>query len=285
MALTNVQTTLWVQTMVQNYLEKGIMAPICNRNLKQTGANAWKIVAAVAGTAEDVDDTSDITYQALTDSATDMTVNFDKHVPQIDLDSDRMSTDIQYLMAYMNESAGTLTSALDAAILGNYGDAGYDSYETGSTAWQFTKDTCADIPGFFAKLSNQARTANWPDAKRKFLIGPPGLEEAIMTYTGGRATAYGDEVMNGRKVTKIMDWNVMFSNQCTTVSTTVHGLAFTEQDSIALAIQSDLASVESMRAEGRHGTLYRPRLRAGHKVYRSEGLIDVNFNTTTVATS
>jgi len=285
MALTKVQTTLWMQTIVQNYLEKGIMAPLCNRNLKQTGANAWKIVAAVAGTAEDVDDTSDITYQALEDSSTDMTVNFDKHVPQIDLDTDRMSTDIQYLMAFMNESAATLTSALDAAVLGNYGDAGYDSYETGSTAWQFTKDTCAEVPGFFAKLTNQAKTANWPDAKDKILIGPAGLEEAILTYSGGRATTFGDQVINGRKVMDFMGWKVMFSNQCTTVSTTVHGLAFPMQDSIAMAIQSDLASVESMRAEGRHGTLYRPRLRAAHKVYRSEGLIDVNFNSTTVATS
>jgi len=285
MSLSNVQTTLWKRAIVENYQEKGVFVPLMNRDVKQIGANEWRIITATAASSSDVNDSADITYAALSDSLTSLATNFDKHVPMIDFDSDGLESSVEYLGAYIRESASTLTNDLDAGIGAVYGDAGTDSYETGTTSWQFTKDTCAEVPGFMASLTNDARTNNWPEDKAKFVVGPPGLEEAILTYTGGRATSMGDEVINGRKVMKFMGWNLMFTNQLTTASSVVHGIALVNQDAIALALQTNQASVESGRAEGRHGTWYRPRLKAAYKVYRAAGVIDINLNSTVVATS
>jgi hypothetical protein len=188
--------------------------------------------------------------------------------------------------AYARNGAYQLMDDLDTAILADHASAG-SNFDNGGTDWQFTKDTCANIPAFFGKLTKAAKDLNWPSATPKWIIGPSGLQEAIITYTGGKDSALGDSVLTQGMNDAFMyaGWNVFISNNCDTVSTTEHGLAGMVGDGIALGIQVDPSSIETMRSEGRFGDLIRGRLKAGHKVYRSAGLIDVEFNSTTVATS
>ena len=288
MALTKVQQELWANTMVELFETMTVAGQLVNRNVIQdTRGDKWHITAASEVSIASVVDGSDISYGALTDTVTEVTPNFDKAFSLLDLDTNRAETAIDYMPTYLKRGAYKLADGLDSGILGLHASAGTDFYETGTTAWQFTKDTCADIPGFFGKLSKVCKDNDWPDAQEKYLVAPSGFKEAILTYTGGKDSALGDSILTQGRNDAFMygGFNVFISNNLTTASTVTHALCGLVGDGIALGVQIDPNSMESMRAESRFGTLYRGRMKAGYKVYRSSALIDVNLNEVVVATS
>ena len=285
--LTNAQRQTWAKTIIATLKEKAISMSLINTNLQEMGSATWKIVSAGSLSSADVSDSVAIEYQGLSDSLTTVTTNFDKRVAWIDLDTDGVSTDIAYLTEFVAQSSNTLAGDWDTAVFGVYGDAGTDFYSSGTTAWQFTLATCANIPAFFAKLAKVAKDNNWPDGDN-YIVGPSGLKEAILTYSGGRATPLGDNIIGSATVAKdamrFMGFNVFFSNRLTT-DTNIMGLAGPMGDGIAGAAVTNPNSITSMPAESQEGTLYRARLRGGYKVYRSAAVAAVHFNTTVVATS
>jgi len=286
MALSYVQKELWANTIVALFDETAVMARLANRNLiMDTAGDKWHIVAASDVSVADVDDSADLTYDDLTDSDTEITVNFDKAFKLIDYDSNRVETTINYMPTYIRRGAERLSDALDTAMLALHGSAG-SNFDNGGTDWQFTKTTCAEVPAFFGKLDKAAKDLNWPDASSKYLVAPSGFKEAVITYTGGKDSALGDSVLTqGRSNAFVYGgWNVFISNNCATVSSTTHGIAGLVGDGFALGVQVDPKSIEQMRAEGRFADLYRGRLRAGHNIYRSSAVIDVEYNSTVVAT-
>ena len=287
MALTYVQQELWANTMQALFETLTLAGRVVNRNLvKATNADIWHVVAASDVSVADVDDTADITYNALTDTEVQITPNFDKKWSLIDLDTNKVQSAINYMPTYLQRAAYKLVDALDAAIFGEYANAGSDFYLTGTTDIQFTITTCAEVPAFFAKLAKAVKDLNWPESAPKYIMGPSGFKEAILTYTGGRESALGDsDLVNGRSdMFKYGGFNIGISNNLTTETSTTHGICGLVGDGIALGVQIDPSSIESMRAESRFGTLYRGRLKAGHKVTRSAAVVDINFNSTVVGT-
>jgi hypothetical protein len=288
MALTKVQQEVWSNTMVELFETMTVAGRVVNRNvIADTRADKWHITAGADVSVASVADGSDITYDALTDTETTITPTFDKAFSLMDLDTNKVETAIDYMPTYLKRGAYKLADGLDEGILGLHAQAGTDFYESGSTAWQFTKDTCADMPGFLGKLSKVCKDNDWPDAQEKYLIAPSGFKEAVLTYTGGRESALGDSALTAGRADAFLygGFNVFISNNLATASTVTHGLCGLVGDGIALGVQVDPSSMESMRAESRFGTLYRGRMKAGYKVYRSSAVIDVNFNEVVVATS
>jgi hypothetical protein len=288
MALTKVQQELWANTMVELFETMTVAGRIVNRNVIQdTRADKWHITAAAEVSIASVADGSDITYNALTDTVTEVVPTFDKAFSLMDLDTNRVETAIDYMPTYLKRGAYQLSDGLDAGVLGLHAQAGTDFFESGSTPWQFTKDTCADIPGFLGKLAKVCKDNDWPEGQQKYLVAPSGFKEAVLTYTGGRESALGDSDLTAGRPDAFVygGFNVFISNNLTTASTVTHALCGLVGDGIALGVQVDPSSMESMRAESRFGTLYRGRMKAGYKVYRSSALIDVNLNEVVVATS
>jgi hypothetical protein len=287
MALTKVQQELWGKSIIALFETMTVAGRVVNRNvIADTRADKWHITAASEVSVSDVDDSTDITYADVTDTDTEVTVNFDKAFSLLDYDSNKVETSINYMPTYIRRGAYKLTDALDEGILSVHGDAG-SNFDNGGTDWQFTKDTAAEIPAFFGKLSKAVKDLDWPESQARYLIVPSGMKEAILTYTGGRSSALGDsDLTTGRTDAFVYGgFNCFISNNLTTVSTTTHGLCGLVGDGIALGVQIDPNSMEMMRAEGRFADLYRGRMRAGYKVYRSSALVDVEFNSTVVATS
>ena len=287
MALTKVQQELWANTMQALFETLTLVGRVANRNLiKDTRADVWHIVAASDVSVTDVDDTADLTFDALTDTEVQVTPNFDKAFSLIDLDTNKVESAINYMPTYLQRGAYKLVNALDTAVWGEYANAG-STFDNGGTDWQFTKDTAANIPAFFGKLSKAVKDLDWPEAAPKYLIGPSGFKEAILTYTGGRESALGDSDITQGRPDMFMygGFNVGISNNLTTETSTTHGLCGLVGDGIALATQIDPSSIESFRTEGRFATAYRGRMKAGHKVHRSASVVDVEFNETVVATS
>jgi len=285
MALSYVQQELWANTMQALFETLTVAGRVVNRNVVQDSrADKWHIVAASEVSVSDVNDAADITYAALTDTDVELTPNFDKAFSLLDLDTNGVQTAIDYMQTYLKRGAYKLVDALDESILGEYANAGSDFYLTGTTDIQFTVTTCAEIPVFFGKLAKAVKDLDWPESAPKYIIAPSGFKEAILTYTGGRESALGDsDLVNGRSdMFKYGGFNIGISNNCTTETSSTHGLCGLVGDGIALGVQVNPSSIESMRAESRFGTLYRGRMKAGHKVHRSAAVVDINFNSTVV---
>ena len=288
MAMTKVQQELWAQEIIALFETSHWAARVCDRNIiKDKNADIWHITAASDVDVADVNDAADITYDDTTDTETAVTVNFDKKFSLIQYDTPQTETSINYTPTYAKRGAYKLMDALDADILADSYAAAGSVFDNGGTDWQFSINTCAEVPAFFGKLSKAAKDLDWPSQQEKYCTVPSGMMEAIQTYSGGRESSFGDSVltqgMNDAFV--YAGWNIFVSNNCTTVSTTTHGVAGLVGDGIALGVQVDPLRIEKMRSEGRLADLIRGRMKAGHKVYRSASVIDIEFNSTVVATS
>jgi hypothetical protein len=290
MAMTKVQQELWAQTMVSLFETDLWASRVCNTSLIQgTGLNAdkWHITAGSAVTTANVSDAADLTYSETTDTVTEVTVNFDKSFSLINYDTVKSEAAMNYFPIYARRGAYQLMDDLDTDILlDSFTNAG-TVFDNGGTDWQFTKATCAEIPAFFGKLSKTAKDNDWPSNMEKYAIVPSGMLEAIITYTGGKDSAFGDSVLTQGLSNAFVyaGWNIFVSNNCNNDGSTLHGVAGLVGDGIALGMQIDPSSIESMRSEGRFGDLIRGRMKAGHKVYRSSAVIDIEFNPTVVATA
>ena len=285
MGMTNIKPTIWAAQLIQLLRENLISMNLVNRNVVPSSeGNSFKIVAAGDVSVRDVDEDANIQYDDPTDDLTTLTPNIDKYFGLLIKQSDIVQSQINWEQSYIQRGSYKLADALDAAIFGNYTGAGSDFYLTGTTPIQFTVTTCAEVPGFFAKLTKAADDLLWP-SRGRYVTGPPGFREAILTYTGRRETQLGDQFLVNAGMTQMMGWNVGISTNLTSAGGTTHGLAGVQGDGIAAIIQVDPDDIQDVGlAEGRWGNLIRGRVKGAHGVYRSTTVIDVNFNDTVVAT-
>jgi len=287
MAMTAIQQEKWAST-IDVFLETMTVAgQVADTNLVLEGSDKWHIITPTDVSTFAVNDAVDITYSETTDSDTEVTKNFDQGFGLIVPDTVKMQSQGAWEQAYAMNGAYQLSSDLDVAFLANHASAGTDFDEAG-TDWQFTKDTCAEIPAFFAKLRKHLRDQKVDGLGMPYIVGPTGFGEAIDTYVGGRESAYGDQVLlaGGQRAFTFNGFRVFVSNNCDTVSTTTHGLSGVMNYGYALGKYTSPQTIENVgRAEGRWADLIRGRTAAGYKVYRSAAVVDVEFNSTVVATS
>ena len=115
----------------------------------------------------------------------------------------------------------------------------------------------------------------------------PGFKEAMDLYFGRRETAMGDQLLLlGAQGFMFNGWNVKWTNNLTDDGSAIHGIATMIGDGIALGVQIEPEDIEEVgRAEGDLATLVRARVAAGSIVYEADRVIDVEFDSTVVATS
>ena len=290
MAITALQKELWATKML-SHLETGTVAgQVCDTDLiPMEGGDTWHIVTPTDISTASTNDSADITYSLPTDADTQVTKNFDNHFGLLKLDTNSMQIgDDRWFEGFTRNGVYQLGADLDTAVLADHANFGSNSYETGSTDWQFTFTTCAEVPTFMARLLRTLRASAVDQLGMPFLVGPPGLGEAIDTYSATRATQYGDEILlaGGARSFTYGGFRVYISNNCNTETSSTHGMCGITGHGMALGTYATPSMLEDVgRAEGRFGNLIRGRLAAGYKVYRSAALIDVNLNETVVATS
>jgi len=265
MALTTMQQELWAAEIDEQLTTMTVAGQVCDTSVvPMEGGDKWHIILASDVSTFSVDDSTDITYSDTTDTEATVTKNFDKGFALAIYDTNKMQTRYAFQDIYARNGAYQLASDLDTAVLGDH--ASWTNFDNGGTDWQFTQTTCANLPAFFAKLKNTMRTAKVDNRGMPYVVGPEGLGEAIETYTGGRATDFGDQViLNGQaRAFTYLGFRVFISSNCTTVSTTTHGMAGIMGYGQALGKYVDPKLIED--------------------VGRLEGW-DVEFNSTVVATS
>jgi len=285
MRMTNIVPEVWSNEMTL-LLEKALVAAqIANRSVAGEVSGKGDTLHIIGQGDVSVDDYPDyggITYDDTTDTDTELVINIDKYFGLKFEDKANIQAAFDFKDPYVTRAVYKLKDAIDTQTLAEYESAGI-VYDEGGTDWQFTKDTVAEVPAFFAGLHKEFDEANASTIGR-YLIAPPTAIEAFRLYFALRGTSLGDTVLMNGFVHNVMGIDVYMSNNCTAASTTVHGLAGVKGDSIAYAQQIDPDSIENLRSEGRFADLVRGRVLAGIKTYRSATLVDVEFNATTIAT-
>jgi len=259
-----------------------IAALIANRNVIEKGANTWRVVAAGEVTTGAY--SGSVSYADPDDTNVDLTQNFDQYFGLVIKDEDRAETNIDWVSKYSERGAYQLKKDIDTLVFADHASFGAN-FNNASSDWQFTKDTAAEIPTFFSKLNKAVRDLDWPDEGR-YLVGPAGFEEAMALYYSNRATALGDQSNTNVAPTRIMGWEIYYSNNLNTETSTTHGVAGVKGEGMALGYTLPEDAIEDLgRAEGVFGDLIRGRARGGYGVYDAKMLLDVEFNSTVVATS
>jgi len=285
--LGDITPEVW-RNVVLSGLRKDLVGElVCNKNFKQEfwGKGDTLNISSM-GTLTDAQYTdANITYEALTDSKVQLVIDQEQYVAFKDEDAERNNISVNYMTEVMTDMGYQLGDFWDNKIMAEFANAGLDSYATGTTSWQITATTAANLPAMMGALKRQLKVASAP-AGSVYFIAPPEIEEAITLYFGskGPASQYSDDyAKNAKYAGRFFGVETFISNNCSDDDTTVHGLAGVVGTSIALA--NDVITDEALRLEGRIANGYRALSIGGVKTYRPAISIDVNINSTVIATS
>lgn len=287
MALSNILPEVW-RNVVLAGLRKDLPAEmVCNTRFKEEVWGKGDTLHILGlGTLTDNDyGAGNITYEDITDTDTTLLIDKSRYVAFKDEDAEKAKTNVDYMTELMTDMGYQLGDYWDGLVMAEYANAGLDSYSTGTTAWEITNGTAANLPALMGGIKRQLKAANAP-AGDVYFIAPPEIEEAITLYFGskGPGSDYSDQYsQNANYAGRFFGVNVFSSNNCVTASSVTHGLAGVVGTSIALA--DDVITDEAIRLEGRIATGYRALSIGGIKTYRSAISIDVNLNETVIATS
>ncbi len=287
MALDNVLPEVWRNVVLAGLRKNLVGEMVCNKNFKEEVWGKGDTLHILSmGTLTDKEyGAGAITYEALTDADTTLLIDKDRYVAFYDEDAEKARTNVNYMTEVMTDAGYQLGDYWDQLVMAEYANAGLDSFATGTTAWQITNATAANLPALMGALKRQLKKANAPVGEVYF-IAPPEIEEAITLYYGanGAKSAMSDEyAMNANYKGKYFGVNVFTSNNCVTATSVTHGLAGVMGSSIALA--NDVITDEGIRLEGRIATGRRMLSIGGIKTYRPTISIDVNLNEVVIATA
>jgi len=284
--LADITPEVW-RNVVLSGLRKDLVGElICNKNFKQElwGKGDTLNISSM-GTLTDAQYTdSNITYEALTDSKVQLLIDQEQYVAFKDEDAERNNISVNYMTEVMTDMGYQLGDFWDNKIMAEYANAGIVS-QFASASWQITATTAANLPALFGALKRELKAANAP-AGSVYFVAPPEIEEAITLYFGskGPASQYSDEyAKNANYAGKFFGVELFISNNCVTEGSNTHGLAGVMGTSIALA--NDVITDEALRLEGRIANGYRALSIGGVKTYRPAISIDVDLNSTVIATS
>jgi hypothetical protein len=283
MALSNVIPEVWRKIVLAS-LRKSLPAQmVANKNFREEvwGMGDTLHILSLGNLADAAYTDDNITYSDPTDATTDLLIDKSRYVAFKDEDAVKAKTNVNYLSELLTDAGYQLADYWDDLFMSEYANAGINNYATGTTPWQFTATTCANVPAFFASIVRDLKEANAP-AGKIFLIAPPTVEEAVNIYFGGKINASADAAIGNGFSGKFFGVNMYVSNNVKT-STNIRALAGVEGSAIALA--NDVITDEGIRLEGRMATGYRMLSIGGIKTYRPAISVDVNINTTTIATS
>jgi hypothetical protein len=278
---------MWTQVALAGLRKDLVGDLICNKQFKQQvwGKGEALNIVGVGTLTDKAYDNDNITYEDITDTGVKLEIDKARYVAFKSEDAARAKTSIEKLTEIVTDAGYQMGDYWDALVMAEYANAGLDSYATGTTAWQITHATAANVPAMFGAIKRQLKKANAPRGDIYF-VAPPEIEEAITLYFGnkGPASQMSDAyVMNANYGGRLFGVEVFISNNLVTGTSVTHGLAGVMGTSIALA--NDIITDEKLRLEGRIADGQRILSIGGIKTYRPTISIDVNINEVVIATS
>ena len=285
--LGDITPEVWRNVVLAGLRKDLVGELVCNKNFKQElwGKGDTLNITSMGALTDNQYTDANITYEALTDSKTQLVINQEQYVAFKDEDAERNNISVNYMTEVMTDMGYQLGDFWDNQIMAEYANAGIISQSPAAASWQITATTAANLPSLFGALKRELKVANAP-AGAVYFVAPPEIEEAITLYFGnkGPASQYSDDyAKNANYAGKFFGVETFISNNCVTEGSNTHGLAGVVGTSIALA--NDVITDEALRLEGRIANGYRALSIGGTKTYRPAISIDVDLNSTVIATS
>jgi len=286
MSFENFKSTLMLAKMILLARKNLVGSEFCNLGLgvgltqkgKQVTINTEGDVSSA-----NTDEANPMTYSDVDTTASTLTITLDKtiSVKLHDRDMHEIECGRQSLEgALASRMMYVLNGDVDVLVMEQYANAGSDSFETGSTPWQWGSDA-SDWPKFCAAVHKGLDDVDAP-AEGRFLTLPNVAIQAIRLYYGSRATNLGDQMHQNGLVAKDLFGFSVYGSRNVQGSSTLHGLAGVKGDGLALAVQIS-PTIEKIRLEGFWADGIRARVTAGAKVYKPANVIDINLNATLLA--
>lgn len=280
MAMANVIPELWSSTIIellQNEMSAGSIAnTTIAAELNSKGDQFHIPLAAEVTSSAYTEASTTITYADPTDTVSTLTIDQDQYAALKLSDEEIKQAGPNWQTAYAKRMGYALMQDIETQVYGLYSTATLDSYESGTTDWTLGASG-AQFNALIASLHRQLDGASAPK-KGRFVALPANAIEGYRLFVGDRATGLGDEMIRSGVVGKFMGMDIIHSENLTNETNTNHGLCGVRGESIALAVQIDPGSIESLRLEGKFGNGIRARAKWGSIVYRPSILIDVNLN-------
>ena len=285
MATLNLVPEVWAREIVEQlplYTALGTVANNVTGEVRKKGDKLHIITASAVSVAA-YPASENITYSAAADGDTTLEIDTDYYgAVKIEDDTARQYPGADLISIYHRDMVRKLAEQMESdGLVAAYGNAGADSYETGSTPWQLGTGG-ADVPAFLTAVNKQLDDVGAPRMGRYVILPTIGVQ-ALTLYAASKATAFGDQGTTNGYVGRMFGFDVYTSNKCYSNGGTVHGIASVKGDGIAMGLAVPPEEVEEVRLEGRFASGIRARALYGWKVYRSGVVIDLNLNTTLLA--
>ena len=124
--LTNITPEVWRNVVLASLRKDLVGEIICNKNFKQEvwgKGDTLNILSMGTLTDNDYDD-NNITYEALSDSKTQLVINKERYVAFKDEDAERAKISANYMTELMTDAAYQIGDYWDALILQEHANAG-----------------------------------------------------------------------------------------------------------------------------------------------------------------
>ena len=272
MSFTTFNKEVWA-TSIQGLLENASVAnSIANRNVVPSDVgDKFHILGISDVSVADYTQGGGLTYNDPTGTDVEFTFNIDKVVPLIAYDKDVKQASTDWQMMYADRAGYKLRDAFDAAVFADYASAtalndGVDGFTVGSDA--------AGVPAMFARIAKTMNEANLPQQGR-YVVIDPAMKEAIDIWASSKGSQFGDQVSINGFAGNLFGLGVYVSNNLTTATNTVHGLAGATGWGLATADLIGSEDVEVLRDPAEYANYIRTRLVAGHKIYKSTEIFDL----------
>jgi len=286
MSFENLKSTLMLARMLTLARKALIGSQFCDLSLGAglvTKGKKVTINTEGAISSADTDEANPMSYADTDTTADDLEITLDKTlaIKLSDRDMREVEAGKQTVeSAYANQMMYRLNDDVDVLVHGLYATAGSDSFESGSTPWQWGSNA-ADWPNFCASIHKSLDDQSAPSVGR-FMSLPNVAIEGIRLYYGSRETSLGDEMnRNGLIAKNLFGFNI-YQSRNVQGSGTLHGLAGVERDAATLAVQIS-PMIEKLRLEGFWADGIRARATAGVLAHKARNLVDINLNATLLA--
>ncbi len=272
MSFTTFNKEVWA-TSIQGLLENASVAnAVANRNVVPNDAgDKFHILGISDVSVAAYTQGSGLTYNDPTGTDVEFTFNIDNVVPLVAYDKDVQQSSVDWQMLYADRAGHKLRDAFDAAVFADYASAadlndGVDAFTVGTDA--------SGVPAMFARIAKILNEANLPQEGR-YVVIDPAMKEAIDIWASSKGSSFGDQVSINGFAGNLFGLNVYVSNNLTTATSVVHGLAGVRGWGLATADLINPEDVEVIRDKDEYANFIRTRHVAGHKIYKATEIFDL----------
>jgi hypothetical protein len=283
MALQNFIQTVWSANIMESLRKAHVFAAVANRDYQGQLVNLndkVKVMQVSDVTVTSYSRNTDVTVQDMDDAAAELVADQAYYFAFKVNDVEAVQVKPALLAQTTDQAAYGFRDKVDTYFAGLYGDAGYDSYATGTTPWDVTSLNVEDI-----MLSAGEQLSNGKvQQEGRFLVIPPWFSTKLV-LAGLVTKQQNDELFANGKLARVLGFDLFLSNNVSATSTTTwdHTKIIGGIVGQSLSFADAILKIEAYRPEKRFEDAVKGLYVFGGKVMRPDRTITIHADKTAEA--